>query len=62
MERLRPLGLCWSVALGRESRKLRELVGGLVHLGLVGLAEAIAAESVMYGSGDWFERLGPELA
>jgi hypothetical protein len=28
-ERLRPLGLCWSAALGRESRKLRELAGSL---------------------------------
>ena len=28
-ERLRPLGLWWSAALGRESRKLRELAGSL---------------------------------
>ena len=28
-ERLRPLGLCWSAALGRESRKLREPAGSL---------------------------------
>ena len=28
-ERLRPLGLCWSAARGRESRKLRELAGSL---------------------------------
>jgi hypothetical protein len=31
-ERLRPLGLCWSAALGRESRKLRELAGSLAAI------------------------------
>ncbi len=31
-ERLRPLGLCWSAALGRESRKLRELAGSVVAI------------------------------
>lgn len=28
-ERLRPLGLWWTAALGRESRQLRELAGRL---------------------------------
>jgi hypothetical protein len=37
MERLRPLGLCWSAALGRESQKLRELAGRLVPSGTGGL-------------------------
>jgi hypothetical protein len=32
VERLRPLGLCWSAALGRESRKLRELAGSVVAI------------------------------
>jgi hypothetical protein len=31
-ERLRPLGLWWTAALGRESRKLRELAGRLVAI------------------------------
>jgi len=31
--RLRPLGLWWTAAGGRESRKLRELAGRLAHLG-----------------------------
>src|SRR3712207_2287510 len=32
-ERLRPLSLCWSAAVRRESRKLRELAGSLGAIG-----------------------------
>jgi hypothetical protein len=46
-ERLRTLGLCWSAALGRVSRELRELAGRLAAIsGLGGLAEAIGVEQV----------------
>jgi hypothetical protein len=31
-ERLRPLGLWWIAARGRESRKLRELTGSVVAI------------------------------
>ena len=34
-ERLRPLDLWWTAALGRESRKLRELAGRLAAIGEV---------------------------
>jgi hypothetical protein len=40
--RLRPLGLWWTAAGGRESRKLRELAGRLAAIeGVVGLAERV---------------------
>jgi hypothetical protein len=35
-ERLRPLGLCWSAACGRESQELRELAGRLAAIGGLG--------------------------
>jgi hypothetical protein len=51
-ERLRPLGLWWTAARGRESRKLRELAGRLaVILELVGLAEPIGGTFQLTGSG-----------
>ena len=41
--RLRPLGLWWTAAGGRESRKLGELAGRLAAIeGVVGLAERSA--------------------
>jgi hypothetical protein len=40
--RLRPLGLWWTAAGGRESRKLRELAGRLAAIeGVVSLAERV---------------------
>src|SRR5215211_7039053 len=57
-ERLRPLGLWWTAALGRESRQFAGAGRTCAcHLGMVGLAEQIGA-----GSGDWFEGVGAELA
>ena len=56
--RLRPLGLWWTAARGRESRKLRELAGRLAVIWeMVGLAEQIGG-----GSGDGLEGVGAELA
>jgi hypothetical protein len=41
-ERLRPLGVFWAAALGREPRAVRELAGSLAAiLQLLGLAEKI---------------------
>jgi hypothetical protein len=41
-ERLRPLGLWWTAARGRVSRKLGELAGRLAAIeGVVGLAERV---------------------
>jgi hypothetical protein len=57
--RLRLLGLWWTAACGRESRKLRELAGRLAAIeGVVGLAERVRRA----GLGDGFERLGTEFA
>jgi hypothetical protein len=57
--RLRPLGLWWTAAGWRESRKLRELARRLAAIeGVVGLAERVGGA----GLGDGFERLGPEFA
>ena len=40
--RLRPLGLWWTAAGGRESRQLRELAGRLAAIGgVVSLAERV---------------------
>jgi hypothetical protein len=56
--RLRPLGLWWTAAGGRESRKLRELAGRLAAIeGVVSLAERVGELL-----GDGFERLGAEFA
>jgi len=59
-ERLRPLVLRWIAALGRESRKPRELAGSVIAIGeWLGLAEAVGVDTRV---GDGFECLGPELA
>jgi hypothetical protein len=43
--RLRPLGLCWSAALGRESQSLLEQAGRVAAIwDWVGLAEAIGLD------------------
>jgi hypothetical protein len=56
--RLRPLGLWWTAARGRESRQSAGAGRKCAcHLGVVGLAEQIGG-----GSGDGFEGVGAELA
>jgi hypothetical protein len=45
-ERLRPLGLWWTAARGRESRKLRELAGRLA-IGEWGLGGRVGEVGVM---------------
>jgi hypothetical protein len=44
-ERLRPLGLWWTAARGRESRKLRELAGRLGAIVDVGLGGTVGVVS-----------------
>jgi hypothetical protein len=44
-ERLRPLGLWWTAARGRESRKLRELAGRLGVIGDGGLGGTVGVVS-----------------
>ena len=46
-ERLRPLGLWWTAARGRESRKLRELAGRLAAIGEWGLGGRVGEVGVM---------------
>src|SRR5215216_3837985 len=58
-ERLRPLGLWWTAARGRESRQLRELAG---RLRVIWEWWACLAEQIGGGSGDGLEGVGAELA
>jgi len=56
--RLRPLGLWWTAAGGRESRKLRELAGRLAVIwGWWAWRKPIGG-----GSGDGRQGVGPEFA
>jgi hypothetical protein len=57
-ERLRPLGLWWTAARGRESRQLRELAGRLVVVWELWAWRKRSAG----GLGDGLERFGAELA
>jgi hypothetical protein len=56
-ERLRPLGLWWTAARGRESRQLRERAGRLAVIW-----EWWAWRNGSAGSGDGLEGVGAELA
>jgi hypothetical protein len=57
-DRLRPLGLWWTAACGRESRKLRELAGRLRVIWECWAWRNRSAED----SGDGFQGVGTELA
>jgi hypothetical protein len=59
-ERLRPLGLWWTAARGRESRQLRELAGRLGAIGGVWASGGRVGELV--GLGDGLECFGTEFA
>ena len=56
-ERLRPLGLWWTAARGRESRQLREPAGRLRVIW-----ESWAGETVGWWSGEGLQGVGAELA
>jgi hypothetical protein len=57
-ERLRPLGLWWTAALGRESRQLRERAGRLAFIGEWWAWRNRSA----WASGDGLKGFGAELA